>query len=57
MTSGIIIAMTISGGAAQDHPRMDHSGREGAVLPAARLRVVLAEDDTLLREGLFLEAR
>jgi DNA-binding NarL/FixJ family response regulator len=43
----IIDAMTIDGEAAQDHP-----GRDGDVLPAAKLRVALAEDDILLREGL-----
>jgi serine/threonine-protein kinase PknK len=39
--------MTINGEAAQDHP-----GGDGDVLPAAKLRVALAEDDILLREGL-----
>ncbi|MGH8920319.1 MAG: response regulator, partial [Actinomycetes bacterium] len=39
--------MTIDGEAAQDH-----AGRDGDVLPRARLRVALAEDDILLREGL-----
>jgi DNA-binding NarL/FixJ family response regulator len=39
--------MTVAGEAAEDHP-----SREGDVGPAARLRVVLAEDDILLREGL-----
>src|SRR5918997_2418144 len=47
VTSAIIIAMTINGEAAQDHP-----GGDGDVLPAAKLRVALAEDDILLREGL-----
>ncbi|MGH3764090.1 MAG: response regulator [Pseudonocardiaceae bacterium] len=39
--------MTTDGGAARDH-----AGRDGDVLPGARLRVALAEDDILLREGL-----
>jgi DNA-binding NarL/FixJ family response regulator len=39
--------MTIDGEAAQPRP-----GRDGDVSPPTRLRVVLAEDDILLREGL-----
>lgn len=39
--------MTLDGDAAGDH-----SSRDGDVLPAQRLRVALAEDDILLREGL-----
>jgi serine/threonine-protein kinase PknK len=39
--------MTIDGEATKDH-----ISREDGALPAARLRVVLAEDDVLLREGL-----
>ena len=44
--------MTIDGEAAMDHPRRDHSSGEDGASPATRLRVVLAEDDVLLREGL-----
>jgi DNA-binding NarL/FixJ family response regulator len=48
----IILAMTGDGETARDHLRKEHTGRDGSVLPAARLRVALAEDDILLREGL-----
>ncbi|MBV8542681.1 MAG: hypothetical protein JO364_02170 [Pseudonocardiales bacterium] len=41
--------MTTDEEAAQDHLRKDHLSRDGDVLPTARLRVVLAEDDILLQ--------
>jgi serine/threonine-protein kinase PknK len=44
--------MTIDGEAADDHPSQGGDSREGGALVAASLRVVLAEDDVLLREGL-----
>jgi serine/threonine-protein kinase PknK len=43
--------MTIDGDTAPDRPQ-DHPGPDGDVVPAERLRVALAEDDILLREGL-----
>jgi len=49
VTSAIITAMTTDEEAAQDHLRKDHLSRDGDVLPTARLRVVLAEDDILLQ--------
>ena len=47
MASAIILVMVIDGDAAQPRP-----GRDGEVSAMSRLRVVLAEDDVLLREGL-----
>jgi DNA-binding NarL/FixJ family response regulator len=47
VASGIMPVMEINGEAAQPGP-----GRDGDVLAMTRLRVVLAEDDILLREGL-----
>jgi hypothetical protein len=50
VASAIIPAMTVDGEAAQHHPNQKSDNRERDVMPATRLRVVLAEDDILLRE-------
>jgi DNA-binding NarL/FixJ family response regulator len=47
VASAIMPVMEINGEATQPHP-----GRDGDVSAMSRLRVVLAEDDILLREGL-----
>ena len=47
MAGGMILVMAIDGDAAQSG-----LGRDGDVSVPGRLRVVLAEDDVLLREGL-----
>ena len=44
--------MTTGGKAAPHHPTKDRLSRDVDVVPSDRLRVALAEDDILLREGL-----
>jgi DNA-binding NarL/FixJ family response regulator len=46
------MAMTVDGEATRDRPRQGDLSRDGDVVAAVKLRIALAEDDVLLREGL-----